>query len=203
MYGYGYTDPGIQSAYQARLNQLMQQYPQFANQMDYGQMQQMPQMQQGQQPQQMRQQPMQNQNGQGFLSGRPVTNVDEARGAMISLDGSLNIFTNIPNKKIYTKQIDNDGNAMFNTYVLDETPEPEKTVESDKYADKSSIDDLNNKVNYLNKEIVNLKEALNNARANAVSPNVKGSTEPYAAPQPTNIQQPTTAPVYVGNGQSQ
>ena len=42
----------------------------------------------------------------------------------IDLDGSLWVFTDIGNQKIYTKQINNDGTATFKTYALatDENP---------------------------------------------------------------------------------
>ena len=36
----------------------------------------------------------------------------------IDLDGSLWVFPNVANNKIYTKQINNDGTATFNTYIL-------------------------------------------------------------------------------------
>lgn len=87
-----------------RLAQMEQQYPQFA------------------------QQPM----GQGFaqqqapvyMKCRAVTSIDEAKAAMIDLDGSLHVFTDIPHKKIYTKQINLDGTASLNVYSLDEAPAP-------------------------------------------------------------------------------
>ena len=87
-----------------RLAQMEQQYPQFA------------------------QQPM----GQGitqqqapvYIKCRAVTSIDEAKAAMIDLDGSLNVFTDIPHRKIYTKQINLDGTASMNIYSLDETPTP-------------------------------------------------------------------------------
>ena len=55
---------------------------------------------------------------QNFLKGRPVVSIEEARAAQIDLDGSLHIFTNIGNKKIYTKQINLDGTATLNVYQL-------------------------------------------------------------------------------------
>lgn len=36
----------------------------------------------------------------------------------IDLDGSLWVFTDVGNQKIYTKQINTDGTASFNTYIL-------------------------------------------------------------------------------------
>lgn len=55
-----------------------------------------------------------------YLKGRPVVSLEEARASQIDLDGSLHIFTDIGNKKIYTKQINLDGTATLNTYVLAE-----------------------------------------------------------------------------------
>lgn len=59
-----------------------------------------------------------------FLKCRPVSSREEARAAQIDLDGSLWVFTDVGNNKIYTKQINNDGTAAFKTYALtaDETP---------------------------------------------------------------------------------
>ena len=54
------------------------------------------------------------------IKGRPVSNYDEAKAAMIDLDGSLFMFPDIANKKIYTKQIMLDGTAELKTYILQE-----------------------------------------------------------------------------------
>lgn len=40
---------------------------------------------------------------QNFIKGRPVVSIDEARASQIDLDGSLYVFPDIGNKKIYTK----------------------------------------------------------------------------------------------------
>ena len=76
---------------QQRLSMLEQQYPQFA--------------QQGQQV-------------TPFLKGRPVSSYDEAKAAMIDLDGSVFYFIDNAHRAIYTKQINLDGTASLNTYVL-------------------------------------------------------------------------------------
>ena len=47
----------------------------------------------------------------------------------IDLDGSLWVFTDIGNQKIYTKQINNDGTATFRTYKLAEDENPYVTPE--------------------------------------------------------------------------
>ena len=59
-----------------------------------------------------------------FLKCRPVSSKEEARAAQIDFDGSLWVFTDIGNGKIYTKQISNDGTAAFKTYTFtkDENP---------------------------------------------------------------------------------
>ena len=101
-----YASPmGNPSAMQMqRLAQMEQQYPQFA------------------------QQPMgQNftqQQAPVYMKCRAVTSIDEAKAAMIDLDGSLHVFTDIPHRKIYTKQINLDGTASLNIYSLEETPTP-------------------------------------------------------------------------------
>lgn len=62
------------------------------------------------------------QQGQ-YLKCRPVSSRQEARAYQIDLDGSLWVFTDIGNGKIYTKQINNDGTAEFKTYnFVEEMP---------------------------------------------------------------------------------
>ena len=59
-----------------------------------------------------------------YIKCRPVSSKDEARACQIDLDGSLWVFTDLGNGKIYTKQINNNGTAAFKTYafVKDENP---------------------------------------------------------------------------------
>lgn len=103
MYGYGGygMNPYQQQITQNRLNQMEQQYnaqtayqPQYQNQM-------------------AQQQPMAQ-----VIKGRPVSSYDEAKASMIDLDGSLFVFTDVANKRIYTKQIMLDGTADFKVYQL-------------------------------------------------------------------------------------
>jgi hypothetical protein len=53
-----------------------------------------------------------------FLKCRPVSSKEEARAFQIDLDGSLWVFTDLGNEKVYTKQINTDGTATFKTYGL-------------------------------------------------------------------------------------
>ena len=55
---------------------------------------------------------------QNYIKGRPVVSIDEARASQIDLDGSLYVFPDLGNKKIYTKQINMDGTATFNVFTL-------------------------------------------------------------------------------------
>lgn len=64
-----------------------------------------------------------------FLKCRPVSSREEARAFQIDLDGSLWVFTDIGNDKIYTKQINNDGTASFKTYSFTEDENPYTTNE--------------------------------------------------------------------------
>lgn len=73
-----------------------------------------------------------------FLKCRPVASREEAKAAQIDLDGSLNVFTDLGNDRIYTKKINNDGTASFTTYakIEDEVP---TTYNSTEYVTKEEF----------------------------------------------------------------
>ena len=73
------------------------------------------------------------------LKGRPVSSFEEARVAQIDLDGSVSIFPDLGNKRIYTKRINVDGTAAISTYTLDEQPIESTSPE---YATKEEISEL-------------------------------------------------------------
>ena len=54
----------------------------------------------------------------------------------IDLDGSLWVFTDVGNGKIYTKQVNNDGTAAFKTYIFTEEEGP---YNSNDYVTKSEF----------------------------------------------------------------
>ena len=54
--------------------------------------------------------------------GRPVSSLEEARATIIDFDGSIFIFPDLANNKIYTKQINMDGTATLNMYELKPMP---------------------------------------------------------------------------------
>lgn len=66
---------------------------------------------------------MPNQNFISGLKGRPVSSIEEVRAAQIDFDGSLFVFPDIANKRIYTKQINIDGTASLNMYELKPLPQ--------------------------------------------------------------------------------
>ena len=73
-----------------------------------------------------------------FIKGRPVSSLEEARVAQVDLDGSVFIFPDLGNKRIYTKRINADGTATLHTYSLDAAPVEDEI----KYATKTELDEL-------------------------------------------------------------
>lgn len=66
-----------------------------------------------------------------YQSGRvrPVSSLEEVRASVIDFDGSVFYFPDSANKRIYTKQINLDGTALLQMYVLQDipvTPPPEQ-----------------------------------------------------------------------------
>lgn len=131
---YGYN-PMLQPQ-QQRLADLEQQYPQFS------------------QPQ--TRQPVVSQN---FIKCRAVTSIDEAKASMIDLDGSINVFVDTGNKRIYTKQINLDGTASLNTYELVENTPPISN-EPDKSVSYVKQEELETVCNSFNQQIENLQRQL-------------------------------------------
>ena len=72
-----------------------------------------------------------------YIKGRPVVSIDEARASQIDLDGSLYVFPDLGNKKIYTKQINMDGTATFNVFELSSGTAPAPV-----YVTKDELDNI-------------------------------------------------------------
>lgn len=152
-----------QLSQQQRLSLMEQQYPQFAQPQQP--MQNMPNM------------PMQQPQMNMGLKGRVVTSLDEARASMIDFDGSVFIFPDISNKKIYTKQINLDGTATLLTYEL-KNDVPQQPMQSNVVSNTTSqeLNELRNEVANLRQELDDLKGGLSNvqsASTNASSKSVK------------------------------
>ena len=74
-----------------------------------------------------------------YIKGRPVVSIDEARASQIDLDGSLYVFPDLGNKKIYTKQINMDGTASFNVFEL---AAPVESAPTPVYVTKDELDEI-------------------------------------------------------------
>lgn len=61
---------------------------------------------------------------------RPVSSIEEVRACPIDFDGSIFYFTDVANKKIYTKQINMDGTASINIYELKTDQLSNQTVQN-------------------------------------------------------------------------
>lgn len=135
---------------QQRLEAYEQQYPQF--------------FQQNPNQSMMSNSPQ----AQNLVKCRAVTSIDEAKAAMIDLDGSVHVFTDLGNRKIYTKQINLDGTASLNTYELVEAVEKSEkhTAPLEDYMSKvefdSAYDGLLEKVKDLQGKVQTLDTALKN-----------------------------------------
>ena len=83
---------------------------------------------------------------------RPISSIDEVRAASIDFDGSVFYFSDLANKKIYTKQINMDGTAQINMYELKEMPTPEQNapIDTSNFITRMEFEETMNQVkNYL------------------------------------------------------
>ena len=104
-------------------------------------------------------------SAQNFVKCRAVTSIDEAKASMIDLDGSVHVFTDLANKKIYTKQINLDGTASLNVYVLEEDePVKEPQFTSGDYVERDELEHVcnifNNRIDDIQKYMKNIEKML-------------------------------------------
>lgn len=102
---------------------------------------------------------------------RPVSSLEEARASVIDFDGSVFYFPDAANKKIYTKQINLDGTALLNMYVLQEIP---TTPQPDTYVSK---DEFQQTVSLLLGEINKMKGEQNHDERKPAEPNDANASE--------------------------
>lgn len=152
-----YPSPATQTA-QQRLQMMESQYPQFAGQ----QMGMYPQMGYGQPAQQ----------AAPIIKGRPVANAEEANAAMIDFDGSLFVFPDKNNGKVYTKQLGMDGNIVFNSYSLDKGNQP-PVVTQNTPSEAASAPDMSEYVkrSEIDEKLTAVMQAINNVEQRFVSGN--------------------------------
>ena len=72
-----------------------------------------------------------------FLRGRPVSSIEEAKASSIDFDGSTFYFPDVAIKRIYTKQIGPNGNAIM--YMYEQKEIVDKNVDAATYATKEEL----------------------------------------------------------------
>lgn len=83
---------------------------------------------------------------------RPVSSIEEVKAASIDFDGSVFYFSDLANKRIYTKQINIDGTAQLNMYELKEVPITEQpvAVDTSNFITREEFEEVMNRLkNYL------------------------------------------------------
>lgn len=105
-----------------------------------------------------------------YLKGRPVSCFQEAQGFAIDMDGSLHLFPDIANKRIYTKQLLNDGSCPVKCYVEQEIQNTTPSQVEEPVSNKL-LEDLKNKVAMLEQQLKGLLE--NDTKSNATVPNIR------------------------------
>lgn len=133
---------------------------------------QSPQLGERMQPYNAYMQPSSVQSGpaQKFLKGRPVTCFEEAQGCAIDWDGSLHVFPDLANKRIYTKQVMPDGSCPVKYYVEQPLPQSTPSQVNEQPVSNKIIEELQNRVVMLEQQLKGLK---NEPKSNATVPNVR------------------------------
>lgn len=86
---------------------------------------------------------------------RPVSSIDEVKACPIDFDGSVFYFTDVANKRIYTKQINLDGTVSINLYEL----KTDQVTNSAQYVTKQEFENVINQLyNKFNPLVENSKE---------------------------------------------
>lgn len=126
-----------------------------------------------QQPSQMAMQPVQpnaqtQQSPQGLSSAsRPVTNREEAMGVPADFSGALMVFPDLANNRVYLKRWNmQTGSADFGEFspVIPANNEPQQKMDIS-FASLQDLQDLQNVVANLQKEIEQMKKPTPNGRA--------------------------------------
>lgn len=76
---------------------------------------------------------------------RPVSSIEEVKASPIDFDGSVFYFTDMANKRIYTKQINLDGTAAINVYELKTI---DQTTTTSQYITRKEFEETINQLYY-------------------------------------------------------
>lgn len=107
---------------------------------------------------------------QKYIKGRPVTCFEEAQGCAIDWDGSLHVFPDLANKRIYTKQVMPDGSCPVKYYVEQQLPQNTPSQANEQPVSNKIIEELQEKVSMLEQRLKGLN---NEPKSNATVPNVR------------------------------
>lgn len=101
-----------------------------------------------------------NQTARVYLKALPVTSLEEAKAAIVDLDGSMYVFVNVSQGEIYTKQYNlANGTSDFLTYkLLDKGNSPQ-------YVTIEAMQGYNDTLKQLVEEVKNLKGEMGNVRS--------------------------------------
>ena len=146
-------------------------------------------------PYYMQQQQAQQAMAVQMLKGRPVSSIEEVRAAQIDFDGSLFVFPDIANKKVYTKQINLDGTASLKIYELNESS-PNNPIPQT-YVTKEEFETVVEKLKILIKEQQEKDKEnnsiLNSLKNNNVKNEVQGTVLMSETVQPKSVSKPVPA----------
>lgn len=121
-------------------------------------------------------QPSSLQSGQNqrLLKGRPVSCFEEARSYPVDWDGSLYVFPDLANNRIYTKQSMNDGSCPTKCYIEQQMPQNTPSQVNEPVSNKL-IQELQEKVEMLEQQLKGLlnEPKPNEPKSNATIPNVR------------------------------
>lgn len=112
---------------------------------------------------------LQSGHAQRYLKGRPVSCFEEAKSYPVDWDGSLYVFPDLANNRIYTKQSMNDGSCPTRCYIEQQMPQNPPSQAEEPVSNKIILE-LQDKVAMLEQQ---LKGLLNEPKSNATVPNVR------------------------------
>ena len=93
-----------------------------------------------------------------MLKGRPVSSIEEVKACPIDFDGSIFLFPDLANKRIYTKQVGMDGSAILQLYELKEIPFSDPiTVSTSNFVTKEEFDSV---ISQLKQALIPLTESV-------------------------------------------
>jgi hypothetical protein len=103
------------------------------------------------------------------IKGRPVSCFEEVKSIAIDWDGSLHVFPDVANKRIYTKQAMNDGTCVIKNYAEQPLPQPTDSQTNQSVSNKT-VQQLEERVAMLEQQ---LKGVTNDSKSNATVPAIR------------------------------